>query len=245
MTMRRFTDHKAAGFPKMLDQRHPAVTDGTTLYPARIAGAETVARVLIPGENSRKIGGICAKGRWRGMPIYTLTLEERATCPRSCGEWSTCYGNKMNWSTRLRSGPELEAALDRELCHLSRQESGGFIVRLHVLGDFYSPEYVHLWGEWVKALPQLHIFGYTAWGPKTPIGASIAKLRYDEPERFWVRFSGQPIGSHLAAKVLDRVVTGPLHEGGIVCPAQTGATECCGTCALCWTTEKEIVFLRH
>ena len=34
-------------------------------------------------------------------------------------------------------------------------------------------------------------------------------------------------------------------DGSIVCPAQTGKTQCCATCALCWTTKKNIAFLRH
>lgn len=31
----------------------------------------------------------------------------------------------------------------------------------------------------------------------------------------------------------------------IPCPVQTGKTECCATCALCWQTERKIVFLAH
>ena len=36
------------------------------------------------GHNSAKVGGRAIRGRWKNLPIYTLTLEERATCPRSC-----------------------------------------------------------------------------------------------------------------------------------------------------------------
>lgn len=244
MSLRRFTDHKPAGFPKMLDPWHPAITDGTTLYPARRINADHVDRLLKSGHHSRKIGKTVQKGRWRGMPIYTLSLEERATCPRTCGQWSTCYGNSMNWSERIEHGPLLEAGLDRELRELGVAHPAGFVVRLHVLGDFYSPAYVHLWDRWLTREPALHIFGYTAWQPDTPIGAAIAKLRYDRWDRFAIRTSEGPRGQPRAT-VLDRVATGPTHDSGIVCPAQTGRTECCATCGLCWATKKDIVFLRH
>ncbi len=31
----------------------------------------------------------------------------------------------------------------------------------------------------------------------------------------------------------------------IPCPAQTGATDCCATCALCWQSDRSIAFKRH
>ena len=31
----------------------------------------------------------------------------------------------------------------------------------------------------------------------------------------------------------------------IICPAQTGATDCCATCALCWNSVRSIAFRRH
>ncbi len=31
----------------------------------------------------------------------------------------------------------------------------------------------------------------------------------------------------------------------IICPAQTGKADSCGTCALCWHTKRRIAFLQH
>lgn len=31
----------------------------------------------------------------------------------------------------------------------------------------------------------------------------------------------------------------------ILCPAQTGATDCCATCVLCWQSERSIAFRPH
>ena len=46
--------------------------------------------VLKCGRNNSKIGGDVLVGRLRGARIFTLTLEERATCPRSCAMWRAC-----------------------------------------------------------------------------------------------------------------------------------------------------------
>lgn len=244
MSLRRFTDHKPAGFPKMIDAWHPAVTEGATLYPARRVRADQAGRLLKSGHHSRKIGKTVQKGAWRGMPIYTLSLEERATCPRTCGQWSICYGNSMNWSERIGHGPLLEAALPPEIRQLGIDHPAGFVVRLHVLGDFYSVEYVDLWRKCIENVPELYVFGYTAWQPDTEIGAAIAKLRYARWDRFAVRTSGGPKGEPRAV-VLSRVVAGPIHDDMIVCPAQTGKTACCSTCGLCWGTRRDIAFLPH
>jgi hypothetical protein len=55
------------------------------------------------------------KGRYKGFFIFTLTLEERATCPRTCLEWKTCYGNSMNWARRIKHGRAFEERLWEEL----------------------------------------------------------------------------------------------------------------------------------
>lgn len=244
MSLRRFADHKPMGFPRMIDAWHPAVTDGATLYLARRVRADRAGRLLKSGHHSRKIGKTVAKGAWRGMPIFTLSLEERATCPRTCKQWSICYGNSMNWAERIAHGPELEAALGAELALLQRGHRRGFVVRLHVLGDFYSIGYVERWAGWLDAFPALHVFGYTAWQPDTVIGSAVRDLRTTQWGRFAVRTSAGPRGEPRTV-VLSRVVTGPIHENMIVCPAQTGRTECCATCALCWGSKRDIAFMPH
>ena len=57
---------------------------------------------LVSGHSNVKIGRDVRKGKlFRGYWIFTLTLEERATCPRSCFHWDTCYGNNMPFSKRI------------------------------------------------------------------------------------------------------------------------------------------------
>jgi hypothetical protein len=243
---RRFEDHLEGGRFIHLSSDHPALRIGRTLFPARVVDAADralVPRLLKSGKWSRKIGSHVEKGAWRGMPIYTLTLEERATCPRSCGHWDDCYGNKMNWSQRIRPGLALEARLREELDEIATQRANrrGFVVRLHVLGDFYSVAYVRLWSWALLRHPQMRLYGYTAHHPSSEIGREIHHLNGIEPERWRIRFSDGP-APLLRTVSVDRETDA---GGAVVCPAQTGRSDCCGTCALCWATDKPIAFLRH
>ncbi|HEV2080051.1 MAG TPA: hypothetical protein VGR19_09195, partial [Allosphingosinicella sp.] len=121
---------------------HPAFRTGRTMFPSRVFDPSEVQRVLKTGHQSRKIGKIVDKGARRGWPIFTLTLEERATCPSTCKAWGFCYGNNMQAAERIVAGAELEERLWDELKALQAAHPGGYLVRLHVLGDFYSLQYV-------------------------------------------------------------------------------------------------------
>lgn len=217
---------------------NPAVIEGRTLFPGQV---QTGMSILKPGYHSVKLGGVVLKGRWKGMPIYALTLEERKTCPTSCAMYVGCYGNNMQWAKRSPHGPEFEIALWRELHALNRKHRRGFVVRLHVLGDFYSVSYVGFWDAALDWFPNLRVFGYTAWPTATEIGGYIQHLRHRNWERFSVRTSG-------AAKGLRTIVVEHAEDappGTIVCPAQTGKTRSCATCGLCFNSKRPIAFVRH
>jgi hypothetical protein len=113
--------------------------------------------VLKPGSNQWKLGGEILKGDWRGFPVYALTLEERATCPKTCQHWRSCYGNRMHRAHRMPHGTELERRLEIEIAQHAEEHPNGFAVRLHVLGDFYSVEYVELWRKLLERHPVLEI----------------------------------------------------------------------------------------
>jgi hypothetical protein len=130
---------------------------------------------LVSGHNSAKIGARIRKGPWRGFPIYTLTLEERATCPSTCTLWRECYGNAMPFARRHEHGPMLIDYLECEIAQKARMHPKGFAVRAHVLGDFWSEEYVREWHRWVAAVPQLHVWGYTAHKVDSEIGRATSR----------------------------------------------------------------------
>lgn len=240
---RRFEDHKPAGKPMLLAPAHRAITEGTTLFPSRIQTPIELMSLFKSGVNSRKIGSHVTKGRWKGMPIYTLTLEERATCPKTCEHWFDCFGNKMHWSTRWKAGEALEDLIPQQVAILAKKFPNGFVIRLHVLGDFYSTKYVALWHSVLATYPNLRIFGYTRRRPSDRIGDWIRVLNDMFADRFAVRFS--EAGGEMGTVTLkDVTLRGKVPEG-IVCPAQTGDADCCGTCGLCWNTTAPIVFLNH
>lgn len=150
----------------------------------------------------------------------------------------------MGQAIRYRHGPELEASIRRDLDYLSRQHRQGYVVRLHILGDFVSVPYVEFWRDQLAHHPDLHIFGYTARQEGTPIGDAIAHLRREQWARFAVRTSGASSGPR--TNVID--TPDQAEPSSIICPAQTGKTRCCSSCALCWTPaarDREILFLRH
>lgn len=225
---------------RVLDADHPAVLEGRTLFPSTVVHASLSPRVLIDGHNQRKIGRRVTKGKWKGFRIFTLTLEERATCPSSCAQWRACYGNGMNYARRHMPGEAMEAKLLSELATLNATFPGGFVVRVHILGDFYSTAYVKLWADALDRFPALNVFGYTAHLPESEIGRPLFRLAVDRWERFAMRFSGAGLYA-LGAETIERGDTTP-H---IICPSQLDKTDCCATCALCWHSDRTIAFLRH
>lgn len=220
---------------------HEAVTQGRSLFPSTVITDVRRQHALISGVNSKKIGGEIFKGDWKGFPVYTLTLEERATCPRTCQLWQACYGNKMQYAQRLTAGEDLEWRVEREVAALAHQHRRGFAVRLHNLGDFYSVQYVDLWRSLLDRYPALHAWGYTArWGDD--IGRALRLLVAKRWTRFAIRFSNAP-RSDRSTVTISKPERKP--SDAIVCPEQMGQTESCSTCALCWSTDKRIAFLRH
>ena len=222
-----------------------ALVDRTTLYPSTVVRQGMPQNLLKSGYNSSKIGGQVLKGKWKGMPIYTLTLEERATCPTSCHHWRSCFGNKMHLAQRIsHKAPGFAAALVADVERLGREHPGGFVVRLHVLGDFFSVPYVKLWEAMLDNVLALRVFGYTArWDAQNdPIARALVALTMRRWERFAMRFSDAPI-DECATVSIEHPVQAP--GDAIVCPEQMGKTESCSTCGLCWQSRRRVAFLQH
>lgn len=244
----------ATGKAMRLREDHPAAQWGATIFPRQVRTPGAARRILVTGRDQRKIGGrVRRAGAWDGWPIYTLTLEERGTCPRSCHHWLTCYGNSMQWAVRIdASDPAFIPELGIELEELQARHPAGFVVRLHILGDFYSTRYVAQWAAWLDRFPALHVYGYTARDPESDIGRMVAELASLAWDRFAVRLSSELPGPGRAITVFDP--NPPDLEGVITCPAETEhpdgtrKTNGCGTCALCWhpaARSKTIRFIAH
>jgi hypothetical protein len=231
----------------VLPLNNPALAEDRTLFPGRVREPAEAPVLLVTGRDQRKLGGRVTKGAWAGFPIYSLTLEERATCPADCQHIRSCMGNSMQFAWRHRAGPELEHRISTELATLQRRHRGGFAVRLHILGDFYSVAYVSRWAEWLEKFPALHVWGYTAWPASSSIGAAVLGLAAARWDRFAIRLSSTEPGPDRAITLWEMPDFSALSKI-IVCPAELGQTKGCGTCALCWSPaarDQTIAFLAH
>lgn len=227
-----------------LDTRHPALMNAHTLFPRQVKKPSDIRALLVSGHANAKIGRDVRKGKFRGYWIYTLSLEERATCPRSCHHWSTCYGNHMPWAKRVdHTDPTFLPRLEREVEDLlAIRGRAGILVRLHALGDFYSVDYVRFWRMLLMRHKHLALYGYTAREPDGDIGWAVRGLAADFRERAMIRFSNAkwPVMATVP-------ITAPEQcpPNAFVCPEQTGRTRACATCAACWATRKNVAFIAH
>lgn len=233
----------------VLASDHPAVAEERPLFPGRVVSAGAAGRVLKSGKHNRKIGERVLVGRLRGAPIYTLTLPERATCP-PCQNRRDCYMNNLSLAWRIEPGAELEAALVDEVFALAEANPGGFLVRLHIGGDFYSPSYLAHWARLLRDFPPLNVFGFTSWAPESEMGVEIAGMRERFSPRFEIRFSQRtgPWGCFQIdfptrlRRLGDAVVCPEMRDSYMAPERRTH----CGTCGLCWTGRPTpIVFIRH
>ena len=222
---------------------HDAIREVRTLFPSTRTAPQDAYNILVPGINSRKIGSTITKGSRKGSPIFTLTLEERATCPVSCRHWRSCFGNNMHLARRITHDDNIGGAIESDLTYLQNKHPAGFAVRLHVLGDFYSVAYVEMWETFLDKFPALFVFGFSArHDAKDPIARALINLTIRRWERFSMRFSNAPADECSTISIEHHLQCPP---DAIICPAQTGKTKNCGTCALCWNSRRRIAFIQH
>ncbi|MBS4016789.1 MAG: hypothetical protein KGZ68_01010 [Dechloromonas sp.] len=256
MSQRRFTDKpEIGGSVFTLADNHPAMVENRTLFPSTVVEVKETApeRLLVSGENNRKLGKTVEKGRFAGYALYQLSLEERATCPADCEIRGACYGNSMQMARRHRivDSEIFFGRLEEEIKSLAAQNVG-VLIRLHVLGDFPSVEYVAFWLDILSTYENVACFGYThrlpAWLEGDEIGDAVESVKDQFPDRFRIRWSFSELLAD-GAKVVDETPTDAVIEDeivGLVCPAQTDATACCATCALCWQSSGNcVLFVKH
>ena len=233
---------------KPLTKTELAIVNGVSLFHNHKVksvndGMGKTERVIKKSTNV-KLGKRVTKGKLKGFPVFTVTLEERATCNTTCEHYKTCYGNNMPFATRYKADDSLIVAMHNELIELQRKHPNGFLVRLHILGDFFSLDYVKHWQQWLAMFPALHVYGYTERKRTTPIGKLVHVML---SPRWQVRTSGDTTSTTMTAlsadnsKAMAKVVT----KEAFICPVQTDKVASCSSCTLCWTTNKTVVFLTH
>jgi len=203
--------------------------------------------MLKSGRNNKKLGARITKGSWKGMPLYSLSLEERNSCPDYCEQWDNCYGNNMPFAIRYdHTHPEFLPLLRKQLETLSMQHEAGFVIRLHVLGDFYCKEYVAWWRCMLNHISNLHIYGYTHHRNFSDVGYAIVKMNNKYKERCRVRFSDDTATLFSTSCVKGRPEDWHFGRTKLVCPEQIGRVPSCAACTICWESQdKSVVFFEH
>lgn len=196
--------------------------------------------MLKRGKQNAKLGDIVTVKKWKNHVMYSLTLEERATCPSDCEQWNNCYGNNMPFGHRFdHTHPQFYEYLEKQLIDVYAKhtaKSQGMVIRLHVLGDFYDKKMVEFWKSMLFYLPKLKIFGYTHHKSTSELGAYINTLNNLISDQCAIRFSDD-----LTTEFRATVDSG----AGIICPEQLGKTKSCTTCGYCWSSKNPVVFLGH
>lgn len=220
-----------------------AIQQGSTMFEKTVKPAKDRKTILQSVASNTKIGkggNIITKGIWIGMPMYSLTLEERATCPKDCRQWNNCYGNNSPFRIRVQIDETFYDKLEKELDKLNKKHTQGFVIRLHVLGDFPDKHYVEFWLNMLLKYQNCYVFSYTHHSINSDIGREINIIRIAmlHRRRFQVRFSDSDVQFRANMETKENAT-------GIICPEQTGKTQSCLTCGLCWGIDKPITFLPH
>ena len=226
---------------------HKAIQEGRTVFVNSIKSSKDFKILQLAKRNSKLGNGkyIIKKGSWKGMPLFSITLEERKTCPKSCHHWGDCFGNNMFLASRISHKTSFKRNLEREVNDVSKRYPNGFVIRLHVLGDFYSVAYVQLWALLLKQHKNLRIFGYTA-RTSGAIAETLDELRKSFPNRFLLRESSN--NSYSPKRKTKSFAANENFTGdGIICPHSEKKTDSCLTCGLCLNGnfKKTIIFPTH
>ena len=228
----------------------------TTIYPKTITTINSwddylgYKHKLLKQSNNSKLGKVVGKGAFVKKPLYSLSLVEREMgCPKSCHHWHSCYGNNMPFAHRFRtdSVEVFTKILEEEIFYLLKKHKFGIHIRLHVLGDFFSADYIKFWGTILMLYPKISIYGYTAHSPKSMLGKQIKNVISNTGfDRFAIRFSNADIElSANSTEYKPRLLKNVSYKP-IICPEQLDKVANCVSCGLCWNSKaKQILFKTH
>lgn len=210
----------------------------TTKYAGSIVPAS--GSMIKEARRNMKIGNRVSLGRLAGAKIWALTLIERETCPTTCKVWDICYGNHMPFAKRHdHRSPKFYSYLSMSLSNIMAPGKP-VLIRLHVLGDFFSTEYVDWWRYRLETYSNLNLYGYTAHDPDSTIGRAVHGLALQFGwERAAIRFSG------FSGPYRGAVVDADPVPGSFTCPEQEGLVKDCASCGACWDGEKTVRFIPH
>ena len=226
----------------------------------------SIANKKLSGENKVSM---TTKGRWLQMPMFSFTIEERHTCPSYCKFLSNCYGNNMLLAYRYEVSDQVLKLIDEQLKELSKTYRMGFIIRLHILGDFFSVNYTEFWRTRLKKYKNMHMFGYTARlnfdksddrhsEMDSTIFYQIKEMNEEFSDRCAMRFSGyegdpEKVNYMIALSINEPLAKELLESNqAFICPHEQISnktnkrkTRSCVECGLCWSNAitKAVIWL--
>jgi len=230
-----------------LDKKHKAIVNASTLYSASkftIRDVTNYAPRVLKLSTNIKLGKVVKKGKHKGKRILTLTLIERETCTNECEHYTTCYGNNMPFAHRFEVNEAFMVRLESDIEYYVKKYPEGILIRLHVLGDFESIQYIEFWNRMLHTYSNIAIYGYTRnhitskYEHIRALGYKTIAVRNIHKDRFAIRFSNK-LDDEFSAN--SREIT----NEGITCLAQVKTNVSCSDCTLCWASKKQIGFITH
>jgi hypothetical protein len=230
-----------------LKETHKAIVNASTLYSASkftIRDVTNYSQRVLKLSTNIKLGKIVKKGKHKGKRILTLTLIERETCTNECEHYLTCYGNNMPFAHRFEVNEAFMLRLESDIEYYVKKYPEGILIRLHVLGDFESIQYIEFWNRMLHTYSSIAIYGYTRnhitskYEHIRALGYKTIAVRNIHKDRFAIRFSNK-LDDEFSAN--SREIT----NEGITCLAQVKASVSCSDCTLCWASKKQIAFITH
>lgn len=200
--------------------RHPI--EGSR-FPTKVFRATRLELPLRPGDGNSKMGGrTLLVGRWRGVALYYVALEEGVTCSSECMYGQTGLCGAANYSGfRFVVDDGFYDWTEWQIGFLLRRHAAGLATRLYVSGDAPDERNVKFWASMLARYPKLRIFGHTHHtGPMQEL--ILNELNFAYPERAVIRPSESDDAEHRAITVpsLDDL----KGREGVPCPAMLTRT---------------------
>jgi hypothetical protein len=210
-----------------------------------------ISQILAPATNNPKLSRPSqprwVAGRWRGMWMFTVYLEELATClSNACPPEvkRLCFAHWVPFAVRWTWCPTFFPALDYNLEEAQHEFREGFTVDLHSSGDFPDLEYLEDWIERLDRFPALHLWGNTAHRRESEIGWEIDCLNRTMRDRVAIHFSGE--SGDMSSRILGVTIEPAAATGLFMCPANERHPKAnCANCAFCVDSTDAFVRLPH
>lgn len=181
---------------------------------------------------------LISKGNLKLGTLPSFSLPVMLTCPGKtpfCERY--CFGLRGRFSQE-----KLKEINNRRLDATMKPNFGDIIVeeirqvrapafRLHVVGDFYSVEYIEKWIDIAERLPRVIFFGSTRSWRCRPLAEAMKRFR-------------DMVNVFMKASIdftdpQDPVLCGwyvwSVEGEGQPCPHDYGLAESCAVCKRCWT----------